>query len=104
MFAGPDATPLFKQIVDVIFLAEPANLVDPTNVWWHDMTDYVGLNDSSWMGIGEADQKNVINDDTQVKIGQMRFRGTSRGERTYVWQPKSPSSEALIKVSRPVAR
>jgi len=79
-------------------MAKPADLFDPTNVWWHDMTPYDTMLNGEWGALSDQDKKMNATSDAQVQIGQMAYAGLSPLAREYVWQPKSNDGKPTILV------
>ena len=95
---APTSWPLFKDPLLITFMAKPADLIDPTNVWWHDMTPYDTTLNGEWGALSDQDKKKNVTSDAQVQIGQMAYAGLSPLAREYVWQPKSIDGKTKILV------
>jgi hypothetical protein len=95
---APSTWPLFKEPLLITFMAKPEDLVDPKNVWWHDMTPYDTMLNGEWGTLTDDDKKKDATSDNQVQIGQMAYAGLSPVTREYVWQPKGSDGKTIILV------
>jgi hypothetical protein len=95
--------PRFKPFLLVNFMAAPANLADPAEGGWEDLTDYnqKGFDESAGL-LDDNDKKPPsmpVNNEFQTLLGQIKFESSSDFARNYSWMPKLHDDVKPFRVS-----